>query len=68
MGVSILGGPDGAVLYCNTTMWAFGPIFEDADAARAFKAWLDDDPRGYAAAELEGLYGEWYDEQRRATV
>lgn len=61
MSISTIDGDDGAVLYCNTTMWAFGPVFEDAEAAWAFKSWLNDDPRSYHAADLEELYGEWLD-------
>lgn len=51
MGVSILANAraDQAVLYCSTSDWAFGPVFnatDDRDAeeqAEAFLTWLDQD-------------------------
>ena len=58
MGVRILEGDTGggyrnAVLYCSTTDWAFGPLFEDADEAQAFLDWLGvTDPRTLADNEL----------------
>lgn len=63
MGVRILQGDgtyDGAVLYCSTTMWAFGPVFEDREQAQAFLDWLDPtDPRRLSDAELEAKYGDF---------
>ena len=41
MGVRLITGEDGeTVLYCSTTMWAFGPVFGDADTAEAFLDWM----------------------------
>ena len=33
MSVQILEGEKHACLFCNTTDWAFGPLFEDAEQA-----------------------------------
>lgn len=43
MGVRIIEDrEDGsAVLYCSTTMRAFGPVFEDRDEVEAFLEWYD---------------------------
>lgn len=62
MGVRILEGRevfDGACLYCSTSMWAFGPIFEDAIVAQEFLDWLDVDPRLLNDKQLEGEYVEF---------
>lgn len=62
MGVRIMTGAnesDGAVLYCSTSMWAFGPIFEDAESAQAFLEWLGTDPRLLTDSQLERKHSEW---------
>lgn len=64
MGVRIIqadgeGDSQGAVLYCSTTMWAFGPVFEDADEAEKFLDWLVTDPRSLSDGEMETKYGEF---------
>ena len=59
MSVSVLESEHGAVMYCNTTMWAFGPVFDSVKDALQFKSWLSDDPRGYSDGELENQYGVW---------
>lgn len=59
MGCRILSGEDGAVLYCSTTMVAFGPVFESEDHAEDFIKWLGDDPRHYTQAELADKYTLW---------
>lgn len=48
-----------AVLYCSTSMWAFGPVFEDAEQAEEFLKWLIVDPRGLEDRELERKYWEF---------
>ena len=59
MGVRILEG-DGACLYCSTSMWAFGPVFEDRDQAQAFLEFLGAvDARTLGDHELELKYGEF---------
>ena len=69
MGVRIIQGKlDGdsrgyAVLYCSTSMWAFGPVFEDEFQAQEFLDWLPDDPRGYNDALLESKYVEFLEEK-----
>jgi hypothetical protein len=42
MGVRILYDPeaDVACLYCSTSQWAFGPLFESREDAAEFVAWL----------------------------
>lgn len=32
---------DAAALFCNTTDWAFGPVFTTPDQAESFLIWLD---------------------------
>jgi hypothetical protein len=62
MGVRITNGTE-AVLYCSTTMWAFGPVFEDQDAAEEFLTWtrsnVEGDLRLLTDAELEKVAAEW---------
>ena len=63
MGVRIITGENEAVLYCSTTMWAFGPVFDDYDAAEWFLSWWKErdgrDLRLLTDAELEHEYYEW---------
>ena len=35
----IYGGTSGAVLICDTSMTAFGPVFDDANEAERFQTW-----------------------------
>ena len=56
MGVRILEDHTSgdAVLYCSTSMWAFGPIFENHDEAQGFLDWLRPvDPRTLSDKDLE---------------
>lgn len=54
-----------AVLYCSTSDWAFGPVFNgngehDADErAEAFIRWLPQDARRLTESELQTAYGQW---------
>ncbi len=68
MGVRIInadgcGDSQGAVFYCSTTMWAFGPVMKDYEEAEAFLKFLSEksarDPRSYNDAHLEMLYSEF---------
>lgn len=60
MGVHVLEGKDGsAVLYCSTTSWAFGPLFEDGEAADDFLRWLKADPRAHDDEWLQRKHSEW---------
>ncbi len=46
MGCRILVAQDGrAALYCSTTDWAFGPLFESEEEASAFQEWLLEHPK-----------------------
>lgn len=64
MGVRILETENNAVLYCSTSMWAFGPLFEDADEAQAFLDWLGADPRLLADGHLAEKYSEFLARER----
>lgn len=64
MSVRVLESRDGkmAALYCSTTDWAFGPVFqsdEAAEDARAFLKFLGCDPRTLSEKELETCYSDW---------
>ncbi len=58
MGVRILVGREQgceneqAVLFCSTTGWAFGPLFESETEAEEFLEWYRDDPRMLTDEEL----------------
>jgi len=61
MGVRITH--DCVTLYCSTSGWAFGPVFEDADQAEAFLEWtkkhVGRDLRLLSDEELETEYRKW---------
>ena len=64
MGVRILqgngeGDSNYAVLYCSTSDWAFGPLFEDYEDAEAFLKWLVVDPRVLLDSDLERKCSEF---------
>lgn len=54
-----------AAMFCSTTDWAFGPVFNDsddhdaADRVDSFLRFLRVDPRTLADNELESKYAEW---------
>jgi hypothetical protein len=53
-----------AVFICNTSGWAFGPVFEDADQAELFLEYLRDvveirDPRDIPLRVLENHWKEF---------
>ena len=56
---------DQAVLYCSTTDWAFGPVFQSlpdlsaSEMAQAFIDWLPQDPRHYQDHVLESKYNKF---------
>lgn len=47
------------VLMCNTTDWAFGPVFREHENAQEFLDTLENDARTYEDNELGDLYGKW---------
>lgn len=66
MGVRILRDKTEAAMYCSTSGWAFGPVFDDRglhdadERIEAFLRWLKVDPRTFAIdSELEGKYLAW---------
>lgn len=52
-----------AVLYCSTTGWAFGPVFNGREHAQRFLDWLsaqtDRDPRNLADHELSDYFDDF---------
>lgn len=65
MGCRILNAEGGkAVLYCSTTDWAFGPLFDSEDHAMDFLEWLektcgDGDARKLTDKQLSANYVAW---------
>lgn len=60
MSVRILKGKDGLkCLYCNTTDWAFGPIFYEYEDPEEFLKTLSQDARIYSNSELERKLTNW---------
>jgi len=51
------------IMFCNTSMWAFGPVFREHEDVDAFIDWLSDDPRTYTDKDLERKTEEWRDTQ-----
>jgi hypothetical protein len=47
------------IMFCNTTDWAFGPVFSDDESAEGFLAWLRVDPRPLTDAELSQKVADW---------
>lgn len=64
MAVRILTSEDGEqVLYCSTTMQAFGPVHENIEYdLEDFLEWLPKDARTYGQDELTDLYHSWFTE------
>jgi hypothetical protein len=60
MAVRILESRNGeSCFYCSTTMWAFGPVFDDVIIAEQFLKWLSIDPRQYSDKDLEFVYAKF---------
>lgn len=69
MGVRVLrGNNEGdsngySCLYCSTTMWAFGGIFNEDEEPEDFLKWLQEntgiDPRKFTDKEMEIKMAEW---------
>lgn len=63
MSVKILEGTGegesrGAVLFCSTTEWAFGPVFNSSQEAMDFLAFCRE-PRSLTTNELEKAVGDF---------
>ena len=62
MSTELLRLSDGrAVFSCDTSGWAFGPVFVSDDAAWAFETFLGRDPRTVPANELHDAYLKFID-------
>jgi hypothetical protein len=61
MGVRILHDAETGIacLYCSTTQWAFGPLFESREDAAEFLSWLRRDPRDLPDRDLERAFSDW---------
>jgi hypothetical protein len=59
MGVRIISDDNGAVIYCSTSMRAFGPVFQDHDEAQKFLEWLPSDARLLTQNELSHKYSDF---------
>ena len=61
MGIRIIAGEydgdtTGAVMFCSTTMWAFGPVFDDVQEVDCFQNWWGDNyPESIRAASESQL-------------
>jgi len=71
MGVRILSQGDKACMYCSTTDWAFGPIFDSTDKCDAvdrvclFLEFLGRvDPRSLSEAGLQAQYNIWQKQEQ----
>lgn len=62
MSLQILSDGDNAVMFCNTSDWAFGPVFSGDDhrdaqgCALDFIKWLDSRILNFERHELPGLF------------
>ena len=54
---------DKAVLFCSTSMWAFGPVFESEEQAERFLKFCPVDPRKYTNGELVMMWSEFLKEE-----
>ncbi len=59
MGVGIIEGEYNKVLYCNTSMVAFGDVFSEDEDPQEFLEWLTMDARIYTPRELSQKMSEW---------
>ena len=59
MGVHILRDKHESCMYCSTSMFAFGPVFNDGEEPDEFIDWLGEDPRGLSDKDLARKYAEW---------
>jgi len=62
MSVHLLTDTDSGAtaLYCSTTDWAFGPVFEAREEAEAFLRWLRPlDPRSMSEANLHARFSDF---------
>jgi hypothetical protein len=50
-----------SVLYCNTTGWAFGPVFDSTDADTFLTLCQDEDPCAMSEEELKTRVKQYVD-------
>jgi len=60
----------GAHLYCSSTGWSFGPLFDSADDCKEFLGWLEtekpgEDARAMGTKDLYSLHARWLVETGR---
>jgi len=72
MAVRILTGDDNyQVMYCSTTMTAFGQVHtEEGFDLNDFLEWLDADPRLFTDEDLNNKYWDWlaYEKQKASDI
>jgi hypothetical protein len=59
MSVGVFSNTEGAVFYCTTTDWAFGPVMPGENVAEAFLKYLPKDARLYEDHELESAWNRF---------
>jgi hypothetical protein len=59
MGVRIFSNTEGAVFYCSTTDWAFGPLMPGENVAEAFLKTLTRDARLYKDHQLKSAWNDF---------
>jgi len=48
-----------SVMFCNTSDWAFGPVFGEDDDPHDFMRWLETDPRVLSETDLGWAVEDW---------
>lgn len=67
MSVRIINDGEYQIMYCSTTMQAFGPVHSVNEyELESFIEWLPEDPRTYSQADLDSLYNKWKVESEMA--
>jgi hypothetical protein len=65
MSVQISRGEDEQILYCSTTMQAFGPVHTSTEFdLEDFLEYLSLDARTYSSAELAYAYYKWLEKMQ----
>lgn len=59
MGTHLVVGKKKVALWCSTSVWAFGPVFDSEEEAEDFLAFCSGDPRGWDDATLRRVHRAW---------